>query len=79
MSPERNVNIRHVSRENIHRNPPRLIFGEQFRRRPPSRLILVIDIGERLSVVVADDKAGGSRGSIFTVKTELNSLSDRYR
>jgi hypothetical protein len=59
MSPERNVNIRHVSRENIHRNPPRLIFGEQFRRRPPSRLILEIDIRQRLLVVIAHDKAGG--------------------
>jgi hypothetical protein len=25
---KRNVNIRHVSRENIRRNPPRLVFGE---------------------------------------------------
>src|SRR5262249_3686731 len=29
MPPERNVNIRHVSRENIRRDPPRLIFAEQ--------------------------------------------------
>jgi hypothetical protein len=31
MSPERNVNIRHVSRENIHRDQPRLIAREQLR------------------------------------------------
>jgi hypothetical protein len=31
---------------NIHRNPPRLVFGEQFRRRPQLRLVLVIDIRE---------------------------------
>src|SRR6516225_6379958 len=28
---------------NVHRKPPRLIFGEQFGRRPPPRLILEID------------------------------------
>jgi hypothetical protein len=33
MSPERNVDIRHVSRENIRRDPPRLIFGEQLAER----------------------------------------------
>jgi hypothetical protein len=38
MSPERNVDIRHVSRENIRRDPPRLIFAEQLggERRPGS-------------------------------------------
>jgi hypothetical protein len=30
MSPERNVDIRHVSRENIRRDPRPLIFAEQF-------------------------------------------------
>jgi hypothetical protein len=28
LTQKRNVNIRHVSRENIRRNPPRLIFAE---------------------------------------------------
>jgi 3-oxoadipate enol-lactonase len=42
----------------IHRDPPRLIFGEQLRSRPSPRLILEIDIGKLLPVVVADDKAG---------------------
>jgi hypothetical protein len=28
------------------------------RRRPPSRLVLEIDVGERLPVGVADDEAG---------------------
>jgi hypothetical protein len=37
----------------------RLILREQLRRRSPPRLILEIDIRERLSVVVADDEAGG--------------------
>jgi hypothetical protein len=29
---------------NIHRNPSRLILAEQLRRRPPTRLVLEIDI-----------------------------------
>jgi len=33
---------------NIHRNPPRRGFGEQFRRRPPPRLALVIDVSQVL-------------------------------
>ena len=32
MPPERDVNIRHVSREIIGRDPPRLIFAEQLGR-----------------------------------------------
>jgi hypothetical protein len=44
---------------NIHRNPPRLIPRQQFRRRSSPRLILEIDIGERLTVMVVDNKAGG--------------------
>jgi hypothetical protein len=40
MSPERNVNIRHVSRENIHRYPPRLILTEQLGCQSPPPLIL---------------------------------------
>jgi hypothetical protein len=43
MSPERNVDIRHVSRENIRRDPPRLIFAEQLGGRAPARLILEMD------------------------------------
>jgi hypothetical protein len=35
---------------------PRLIAGEQMRRRSPSRLILEIDIGERIAVRVPDDE-----------------------
>jgi hypothetical protein len=41
------------------RNPTRFIPRQQFRRRSPPRLILEIDIGERLSAVVADDETGG--------------------
>jgi hypothetical protein len=43
--------------QGIRRNAPRLIFGEQLGRRLPARLILEIAIGERLTVVVAHDKA----------------------
>jgi hypothetical protein len=42
----------------IHRNPSRLIFAVQLRRRSSPRLILEIDIREWLPVVVADDEAG---------------------
>jgi hypothetical protein len=44
---------------NVQRDAPRLVAGEQMRRRAPSRLVLGIDIGERLPVVVADDEADG--------------------
>jgi hypothetical protein len=38
---------------------PRLVFGQQVRRRRlPSRLILEINVGERLPVVIAHDEAG---------------------
>jgi hypothetical protein len=33
-------------------DPSRLIFGEQFRRRSPLRLVLKIDVGERLAAVL---------------------------
>jgi hypothetical protein len=39
-------------------NAPGLVAGEEMRRRPPSRLLLAIDVSERLPVGVADDKAG---------------------
>ena len=42
----------------IRRDPSRLVFAEQLSRRSPPRLILEIDIGERLSVVVAHDEVG---------------------
>ena len=37
---------------------PRLVAGEQLGRRAPSRLLLEINVGERLPVGVADDEAG---------------------
>ena len=37
---------------------PGLVAGEQMCRRAPSRLLLEIDVGERLPVAVADDEAG---------------------
>ena len=37
---------------------PGLVAGEQIGRRAPSRLVLEIDVGERLPVGVADDEAG---------------------
>jgi hypothetical protein len=36
---------------------PRFVAGEQFRRRPSSRLLLEIDVGKRPTVGVADDEA----------------------
>ena len=39
----------------IHRNPPRLVLGEELGRRPPVRLIGIIDVGKLLSVRVAYD------------------------
>jgi len=38
-----------------------LVAGEEVCRRAPSRLILEIDVGERLPVGVADDEAGVRR------------------
>jgi hypothetical protein len=55
----------------IRRDPSRLILAEQLGCGSSPRLILEIDIGKLLTVVVADNKAGGSRGSIFSVKTEI--------
>jgi len=37
---------------------PRLVAGEQLGRRAASRLILEVNVGERLAAVVADDEAG---------------------
>jgi hypothetical protein len=41
----------------IHRNPPRLVPGQQLSRRAPSRLILEIDICKLLAAVIAHDEA----------------------
>jgi hypothetical protein len=48
----------------IHRDPPRLVFGEQLGGRSPARLFLEIDIRERLSVVVADEKDASCSSTI---------------
>ena len=40
------------------RDSPRLIFGQQFDADRPPRLVLEIEIGERLPAVVAHDEAG---------------------
>ena len=60
---ERNFNLRLPQKlrqlGDIDRNASRLIAREWLGRRSSSRLILEIDIGERLSVVVAHDKACG--------------------
>jgi hypothetical protein len=42
----------------VRRDPPRLIAGQQLRRRSPAGLILEIDVGERLAGVVLHDEAG---------------------
>ena len=41
----------------VRRDPPRLVFGEQFGRRLPSGLLLEIDIRQLLPGVVDHDKA----------------------
>ena len=56
--------------------PPRLVAGHEIGRRAPARLLLEIDIGQRLAVVVPDDVAGavisstvhgdGKRRGVFT-------------
>jgi len=43
----------------IRRNPPRPSLVSNFTVESPARLILEIDIGERLFVVVADDETRG--------------------
>lgn len=43
---------------NVGRDPPGLIFAQQLRCRLAPRLILKIDIGERLAVVIANNEAG---------------------
>jgi hypothetical protein len=59
---ERNFNLRLPQKlrqlGDIHRDPSCLVFGEQFCRQSSSRLILEIGVGERLSVVIADDETG---------------------
>jgi hypothetical protein len=36
----------------VYGDTPRLIAGEQVRRRAPPRLLLEIDVGQRFSVVI---------------------------
>lgn len=45
----------------FHRNAQRLIAREQVRRGSPAKLILEIDIRQRVAVIVFDDEAGGVR------------------
>jgi hypothetical protein len=42
----------------VRSDPPGPVAGKQLGRLAPSRLILEIDIGQRLPVGVADDEAG---------------------
>jgi hypothetical protein len=37
-------------------DPPRLVFGEQFRSHLPLRFFLIIDIRKPLPVLIADNK-----------------------
>ena len=41
----------------VRRHPPGLVAGQLLGRRSPTRLVLEIDVGERLPVGVPDDKA----------------------
>jgi hypothetical protein len=47
----------------VYGDAPRLVAGEQVCRRTPSRLLLEIDVGERLPVVIADDEVQASVSS----------------
>ena len=38
--------------------PPRVGAGQEVGRRASARLLLVVDVGERLPVVITDDEAG---------------------
>jgi hypothetical protein len=42
----------------VHCDAPRVVSGQQVRRRASARLILEVEITERLFVLVADDEAG---------------------
>ena len=42
----------------VCRRPPRLVAGEQLRRRSPTGLVLEVEVAERLPGAVADDEAG---------------------
>jgi hypothetical protein len=44
----------------VDREAPGLVAREQLARRPPPRLILVINVTQRLPAVVAHDKAGNA-------------------
>jgi len=59
----------------VGRNPPRLVFGEQFGRRAPAGLILEIDIGQLLPGVVSHDKAG----SVLTKFSKIQHLGVHNR
>src|SRR6516164_2350089 len=66
---------------NIHRDPPCLIFAEQFGRGSPAGLVLAIDVAQRLSVTVPDDEqaavsstdhGAGSGGGARRFRAERN-------
>ena len=42
----------------VRGDPPGLVAGEELGRRAPARLLLEIDVGERLPVAIANDEAG---------------------
>jgi hypothetical protein len=42
----------------VYSDPPSLVLGEQVGRRASARLVLEVEIAERLTVLVADDEAG---------------------
>ena len=42
----------------VHGDAPGLVAGEQLGRRSPPEFILAIDVGERLTISIADDEAG---------------------
>jgi hypothetical protein len=54
---------------NIHRDPPRLVAGEQLRRRSPAGLVLEVDVGERLAAAIAHDQ---TRRRLFDGRTGIS-------
>jgi hypothetical protein len=58
------LSVSHQPRQlgDVGGDAPRLVAGEQLGRCASPRLLLEVDVGERLPIGVADDKAGSTTG-----------------
>ena len=65
--------------DDIHRNPPRFVAGEQLARCTAAGLFLDMNIGERLPIVVLDDEASGVRLLNVPRRWEAAARSSRLR